>query len=101
MLEPEPLAVRLADMTWMEFARRVKEDDPIVFLPIGATEQHGPHLPLSTDVILPESIALRVAERLGGIVAPSLAYGYKSQPKTGGGNHFPAHSASIPRPSSR
>lgn len=89
MLEPEPLAVRLADMTWMEFARRVKEDDPIVFLPIGATEQHGPHLPLSTDVILPESIALRVAERLGGIVAPSLAYGYKSQPKTGGGNHFP------------
>jgi creatinine amidohydrolase len=89
MREPQMEQVRLADMTWMEFARRVREDDPIVFLPIGATEQHGPHLPLSTDVILPESIALRVAERLGGIVAPSLAYGYKSQPKTGGGNHFP------------
>lgn len=82
-------SVRLADMTWMEFDRRVREENLIVFLPIGSTEQHGPHLPLSTDVVLPEEIALRVAERLGGIVAPSVSYGYKSQPKTGGGNHFP------------
>ena len=81
--------VRLADMTWMEFAQRVEEDDPIVFLPVGSTEQHGPHLPLSTDVVLPEAIALKVAALVSGIVAPSLAYGYKSQPKTGGGNHFP------------
>ncbi|WP_062227924.1 creatininase [Aureimonas frigidaquae] len=81
-------AVRLADMTWMEFAERLPSN-PIVLLPIGSTEQHGPHLPLATDAILPEEIALRVAERIGGIVAPTLSYGYKSQPKTGGGNHFP------------
>lgn len=80
---------RLADMTWMEFARRVRDDAPVVLIPIGSTEQHGPHLPLSCDVILPEAVATRVAERIGGIVAPPVCYGYKSQPKTGGGNHFP------------
>jgi creatinine amidohydrolase len=34
-------------------------------------------------------IAERVALKIGGLVAPALPYGYKSQPKTGGGNHFP------------
>jgi creatinine amidohydrolase len=73
----------------MEFADRVKTDKPMVLVPIGSTEQHGPHLPLSTDVILPESIAIRVAEQTGAIAAPPISYGYKSQPKTWGGNHFP------------
>ena len=81
--------IRLAEMTWMEFAARIASDNSIILIPIGATEQHGPHLPLSTDVILPESVALRVAERVGAIVAPPVCYGYKSQPKSGGGNHFP------------
>ena len=82
-------AIRLADMTWMEFAERLGADAPVVIVPIGSTEQHGPHLPLSTDVVLPEAVAMRVAERMGAIVAPPVSYGYKSQPKTGGGNHFP------------
>ncbi len=84
---PEP--THLAEMTWMEFARRVRDDAPIVLVPVGSTEQHGPHLPLSTDVILPEAVASRVAAAIGCIVAPPISYGYKSQPKTGGGNHFP------------
>jgi creatinine amidohydrolase len=33
-------------------------------------------------------MARRAAERVGGVVAPTLTYGYKSQPRTGGGNHF-------------
>jgi creatinine amidohydrolase len=81
--------VRLAEMTWMEFDAWVKGDAPIVLLPIGSTEQHGPHLPLSTDCLIPEAVALRVAERIGAVVAPTVSYGFKSQPKTGGGNHFP------------
>lgn len=81
--------VKLSEMTWYDFDSRVKDGDPIVIIPVGSTEQHGPHLPLSTDVILPEEIALRVAAHLDAIVAPPLSYGYKSQPKTGGGNHFP------------
>ncbi len=81
--------IRLADMTWMEFDRRVRDEAPIVLVPVGCTEQHGPHLPLSTDVILPEAVALQVAARIDAIEAPPLSYGCKSQPKTGGGNHFP------------
>jgi creatinine amidohydrolase len=80
---------RLAEMTWMELAERIEHDPPIVIIPVGATEQHGPHLPLGTDVILPNTVAMRVAADLGAIVAPAVPYGYKSQPKTGGGNHFP------------
>jgi creatinine amidohydrolase len=59
-----------------------------VFLPVGALEQHGPHLPLGTDALLAEAIASGVATQVGGIVAPALSYGYKSQPKCGGGQHF-------------
>jgi creatinine amidohydrolase len=60
-----------------------------VIVPVGSLEQHGPHLPLSTDSIIPTEIARRVAERIDALVAPPLVYGYKSQPKSGGGNHFP------------
>jgi creatinine amidohydrolase len=87
--KPMSTSVKLAEMTWYEFHDRVVNDKPVVFIPIGATEQHGPHLPLGTDVYLPEGVALEVAKSIGGIVAPPLSYGYKSQPKTGGGNHFP------------
>jgi len=59
-----------------------------VFLPVGALEQHGPHLPLGTDALLATAIAAGAAAVVGGIVAPALSYGYKSQPKCGGGQHF-------------
>ncbi|MCE0744961.1 creatininase [Acetobacter sicerae] len=80
--------VKLAELTWPDFAARVAEN-PVVFLPIGATEQHGPHLPLNVDQVLPTAVAERVAEKVGGLVAPTLPYGYKSQPRSGGGEHFP------------
>ncbi|MDB6082684.1 MAG: creatininase, partial [Gammaproteobacteria bacterium] len=46
------------------------------------------HLPLGTDALLATAIAAGAAARCGGIVAPALSYGYKSQPKCGGGQHF-------------
>jgi creatinine amidohydrolase len=79
---------RIADMTWVEYARLIDVESPVLIIPVGSTEQHGAHLPLSTDVILPEAVATRVAAGLGALVAPALSYGYKSQPKSGGGNHF-------------
>jgi creatinine amidohydrolase len=45
-----------------------------VIIPVGATEQHGPHGPLATDVLIPVEIARRVAPRIGAVVAPSLSY---------------------------
>src|SRR5207247_5927269 len=48
-------------------------------LPLGATEPHGPHAPLSTDTLISVGICERAAERLTGeipvLVLPALAYG--------------------------
>jgi len=87
------MTVRMADLTWPELDALTKASPPVVFLPSGALEQHGPHLPLGTDTMVPTMLAERVAERLGGLVAPALSYGYKSQPKSGGGNHMPGCAA--------
>ena len=38
----------------------------IVVLPLGATEQHGPHLPVETDTLIAEGIAARLKERVAG-----------------------------------
>ncbi|OBS09252.1 creatininase [Acidihalobacter prosperus] len=81
--------VRMERMSWVEYRRRVETDDPVVFLPCGSLEQHGPHLPLGVDAMLSTAVACEAARRCGGIVAPALAYGYKSQPRCGGGQHFP------------
>lgn len=78
----------MSEMTWTEYQKRLREEAPVVFLPVGALEQHGPHLPMGTDALIPTALSLRVAERVNAIVAPALTYGYKSQPKMGGGNHF-------------
>ena len=47
----------------------------VAVLPIGATEQHGPHLATGTDWLLAEAVALAAARRTGDVVLPTLAYG--------------------------
>lgn len=47
----------------------------IALLPIGALEQHGPHLPLTTDTVLAEGVARRIAAESGGLLLPPIAYG--------------------------
>ncbi len=81
--------VNIEQLTWMEYAARIREHQPVIFLPIGALEQHGPHLPMNCDEVIPREISEEVARKVNGLVAPSLFYGYKSQPRSGGGNHFP------------
>ena len=73
----------MQELTWPEFQARLR--DEIIMLPTGSLGQHGPHLPLGVDVVIPTGFALRTAEALGaGIVAPAVPYGYKSQPTSGG-----------------
>ena len=62
-----------------EQAAAAAEAGAVAFLPAGATEAHGPHLPLSTDVIISETAALRAARRLmndgvPAVVLPPLSY---------------------------
>ncbi len=75
-------------LSWVAYEERLQDPNAIVLLPVGALEQHGPHLPLGTDALLAAAVARSVAQQVGGIVAPTLNYGYKSQPKCGGGQHF-------------
>lgn len=81
-------SVFLADLPWPEIDRRVAAGAP-VFLPLGSTEQHGRHMAVGVDVTIPAAICERVARRTGGLVAPAVPYGVRSQPRTGGGPAFP------------
>ncbi|GKY87408.1 creatininase family protein [Sinisalibacter aestuarii] len=49
---------------------------PVAIVPLGSTEQHGPHLPTATDTIIAEAIAKRTAERSMGLILPGQPYGY-------------------------
>ena len=63
-----------------QLARPEVEDifkkNPVVILPVGATEQHGPHLPYGTDTFYAEYVAKRVADRLNAAILPTMPYGY-------------------------
>ncbi|MEE1622270.1 creatininase [Zafaria sp. Z1313] len=85
---PGAARVHLAEIDAHAFAHWLAGGAGTVVLPVGALEQHGPHLPLGTDAILSARIAAGVAEGIGGLVAQPFAYGYKSQQKSGGGNHL-------------
>lgn len=74
------------ELTWKEF--ETKKDRPLI-LPIGSTEQHGPHLPLCTDSKIAEGISFLLADQADCVVAPTISYGYKSKPLSGGGPLFP------------
>ncbi len=65
--------VFLGEMTNDEVEEFLKTNHTVI-VPIGATEQHGPHLPLNTDSIIPREIARRVAPEIGAVVGPSLEY---------------------------
>lgn len=80
--------VFLAELSWPEFAERIAAG-AVVFIPVGATEQHGRHMPLGVDAIIPTSISAEVAKHCAGLVVPSIAYGNRSQPRSGGGPAFP------------
>jgi creatinine amidohydrolase len=62
-------------MTYDEVEAYLASGAGIVVLPVGATEQHGPHGPLGTDTFAAALVARKVAEKLGGVVAPALPYG--------------------------
>ncbi|MHB9857011.1 mycofactocin biosynthesis peptidyl-dipeptidase MftE [Streptomyces sp. YIM S03343] len=68
-------APALADLPWPELTGR----RPLVLLPLGSCEQHGPHLPLDTDTAVATAVAERAAARLGEaggvLVAPAQPYG--------------------------
>jgi creatinine amidohydrolase len=81
-------SVFMAELTWPAFEAKVKAG-ATVFFPLGTTEQHGPHMAMNVDVVLPTAVCERVARNVGGLVAPTIPFGYKSMPRSGGGEEFP------------
>ena len=45
-----------------------------MIVPVGSTEQHGPHLALAADVLIPQEVARRAAPKVGAVVAPPVSY---------------------------
>lgn len=75
------------DMTWPEVSSAIEGGTGII-LPVGATEQHGHHLPLRTDALLATELARAIAHKVRCVVAPAIHYGYRSRPQVGGGQGF-------------
>jgi creatinine amidohydrolase len=71
-----PIKVRYEELTWPEMGEAIGRQ-PVVLLPFGTIEDHGPHLPLNTDNVIVEAICLEAARRAAGemLVLPVVAYG--------------------------
>jgi creatinine amidohydrolase len=68
--------VRWEDLTWPEIEALVRRrPDEVALLPVGATEQHGPHLPSGTDTIVARGLCEAASSRTGAPVLPALALG--------------------------
>jgi creatinine amidohydrolase len=61
--------------TSTEIAQIIRAGMDMALLPVGATEQHGPHLATGTDTISAQLVAERAAERTGVLVLPAVPYG--------------------------
>ena len=64
----------LEEITMADFKRAIRETKTII-VPYGTVEEHGKHLPLSTDTLVMTEVAKVVAERVDVFVAPPIHYG--------------------------
>ncbi|WP_418285300.1 creatininase family protein [Halorubrum sp. DTA46] len=64
----------LADQTWPELGERLTEES-VAVVPLGSTEQHGPHLPLATDHLIAEALATAASEETGFVRTPTITVG--------------------------
>jgi creatinine amidohydrolase len=67
--------LRAAEATAPQVVAHLGAGRGIAVLPVGALEQHGPHLPLSTDTLTAEAVAERIAAALDALLLPAIGYG--------------------------
>lgn len=68
--------MQMEKMTWREVESRLAAANAVVIVPVASTEQHGPHLPLSTDAVIGEELSCRIARQLdNALVAPVMRPG--------------------------
>ena len=71
-----------------DLRKRIKQKKQIAIIPVGSIEQHGPHLPISTDSDIVTEISLRFSEKINGILLPTINYGISDE-------HFPFFNLSV------
>ena len=67
-----------AKAKWTEI-KEAAEEGAVAVIPIGSTEQHGPHLPVDVDINIPFQLARRVTEETGDLTLPPVSYGYNEK----------------------
>jgi creatinine amidohydrolase/Fe(II)-dependent formamide hydrolase-like protein len=67
--------LELDRFSWPEVKSQIDSGRDTVVMALGATEQHGPHMPLATDALIGDHLARIVAERLDAFLAPTLRVG--------------------------
>jgi creatinine amidohydrolase len=68
-------ALELDKLTWPQVRSEIEAGRDTVVMALGATEQHGRHMPLATDALLGDHLARAVADRLDAFLAPSVRVG--------------------------
>ena len=71
-----------------EFRKLIKSKNPTIIIPVGSLEQHGAHLPITTDSDIVTEIASRLAKKCGFIVFPTVSYGISYE-------HYPLFHTSL------
>lgn len=66
--------MRLANITWLKAEQYFREND-MVMIPIGSIECHGRHMPLGTDMLIPERITDLVEQKSNILIAPMIPFG--------------------------
>ena len=80
--------MNLRDLFDPDLRKIIKRKKQVAVIPIGSIEQHGPHLPLSTDSDIVTEIASKFSEKVNGILLPTISYGVSHE-------HFPFFNLSI------
>jgi len=71
-----------------DLRKRIKQKKQIAIIPVGSIEQHGPHLPISTDSDIVTEISSRFSKKINGILLPTINYGISDE-------HFPFFNLSV------
>ena len=71
-----------------DLRKLIKKKKQIAIIPIGSIEQHGPHLPISTDSDIVTEISLQLSNKINGVLLPTINYGISDE-------HFPFFNLSI------
>ena len=82
--------IEVKDLSDPALSKLFKTKRRVALIPVGSIEQHGPHLPVSTDSDIVSEIARRLSEKAGFMLLPTINYGVSFE-------HHPRFNLSIPR----